>query len=371
MKIEPFGVEQWMNKWETRCELNLAETCVDSLTVEELLQLAGKTQAMPSELARLHLTYGPITGSQRLRELVAGLHARQAAENVLITHGTIGANMLVYETLVEPGDVTVAITPTYQQHTAIPRALGAEVRELPLRREDGYLPDLDRLAELARGAKLITLTNPNNPTGALIPPDMLERIVAIAREAGAWLLSDEVYRGSAQAGDGRSPSLADLYDKGLATGSMSKVFSLAGLRLGWIVGPQDFLRDVEIRRDYSTISVSMIDDWFATAALEAGDAILERSRHITRTNLALLAAWVEAQPKISWVKPAAGTTALLHYAGGAPAYEVAERLLAETGVLVTPGSVMGVEGSLRIGYACATDVLEAGLARMTGFFEAL
>ncbi|QQA43089.1 aminotransferase class I/II-fold pyridoxal phosphate-dependent enzyme [Pelagovum pacificum] len=369
MKIEPFGVEQWMNAWETRCELNLAETCVHSLTLEELLQMAGRTQAMPSELAAMHLTYGPITGSERLRTLAAGLYDRQSAETIMVTHGTAGANMLVYQALVGPGDKVVALTPTYQQHTSIPRSIGAEVVELPLRAEDGYLPDPERLRAAMTGAKVLAFTNPNNPTGALIPPALMEEIVATARAEGAWILSDEVYRGTAQDGDGRSASVADLYEKGISTCGMSKAFSLAGLRLGWVAGPADLLREVELHRDYSTISVSMIDDYFAAMALEVSDLILERSRRITRGNLAMLAEWVDSKPTLDWVRPAAGTTALISYRSDEPSYPLAERMIRETGVMVTPGSVMGMEGALRFGYACAPEVLRAGLDRLTGFFD--
>ncbi|MBT8411704.1 MAG: aminotransferase, partial [Octadecabacter sp.] len=118
MKIEPFGVEQWMNKWENHCAYNLAETCVASLTLAELMQMAGTTQQMPSDLAAMKMTYGVIRGSEGLRGAVAGLFEAQSPQNVLICHGTIGANHMVYQTLVSAGDQVVAITPTYQQHTS-------------------------------------------------------------------------------------------------------------------------------------------------------------------------------------------------------------------------------------------------------------
>ncbi|KAA9005999.1 aminotransferase class I/II-fold pyridoxal phosphate-dependent enzyme [Histidinibacterium aquaticum] len=367
MKIEPFGVEQWMNAWETRCELNLAETCVHSLTIGELLEIAGRTGTLEEELAGLPLTYGPITGSERLRGLVAGLHERRTAENVLICHGTIGANQLVYQALVGPGDKVVSITPTYQQHTAIPEALGAELVELQLRPEDGWLPDLDRLREaMAGGARLLTFTNPNNPTGSLMPPEMLDEIVAIAREADAWILSDEVYRGAEP-----GPSVADLYEKGIATGGMSKIFGLAGLRLGWIVAPTEILRLAELHRDYSTISVGRVDDHLASLALEHRQALIDRARRVTRGRRAQMADWIEATPRVGWVPPQAGTVALITYPGETPSRPLAERLLAETGVLLTPGSVMGVEGTLRVGYAQPEEVMTEGLARLGPVLSAL
>ncbi|WP_368041171.1 hypothetical protein [Leisingera sp. ANG59] len=97
MHIEPFGVEIWMNEWETKCEWNLAETCVESLTIEELLQLAGKNSADLSELLGMKMTYGAIEGSDRLRSAIAALYQGQGPENVIVTHGTIGANMLVHK----------------------------------------------------------------------------------------------------------------------------------------------------------------------------------------------------------------------------------------------------------------------------------
>ena len=116
MKIRDFGVEIWMNAWENKCAWNLAETCVESLTVAELLEMSGKTETILSELLPLKLTYGAIEGSDRLRDLVAGLYAKQARENVVITHGAIGANALVHEKLVDRGARVISVLPTYTQH---------------------------------------------------------------------------------------------------------------------------------------------------------------------------------------------------------------------------------------------------------------
>lgn len=368
MFIAPFGVEIWMNEWETKCELNLAETCVESLTLQQLLDLAGRNHADLSELLPMKLTYGAIEGSERLRDAIAALYGRQGPENVLVTHGTIGANALVHRALVGPGDRVVPVVPTYQQHTSIPESLGADVRPLSLREEDGWLPDLGELRALATpGTRLIALTNPNNPTGALIDRPMLEGIAAIARDAGAWVLCDEVYRGTDQEGPGTTASMADLYEKGISTAGMSKAFSLAGLRLGWVVAPREVIEAALIHRDYDTISVGMLDDHFAALALESAEAVLARSRLITRGNLATLAEWVEGEPLISWVRPRAGTTALLRYDLPLSSRELCVELLGDTGVMFTPGSAMGMEGFLRIGYANAPEVLREGLARVSRF----
>ena len=373
MQIRPFAVEQWMNDYETRCEWNLAETCCESVTIAALLDLAGHSpDQLRDELLDMHLTYGDIVGSDRLRAAVAALFVQQRSDNVLITHGAIGANHLTHLALVDPGDRVVAAVPNYQQHISIPASIGADVRQLRLRPEQAYLPDLDELAALVGDdCKLVAITNPNNPTGALIEQPMLEEIVAICRSADAWLLCDEVYRGIDQHGSGTTASVADLYERGISTGSMSKAFSMAGVRLGWVVAPDEVTEAVMHQRDYSIISVSMVDDHLASIALEHADAILERNRTLVRANNATVDDWLAEQADLSWVRPTGGTTGLLHYPHDVPSRELCIDLLGTTGVLLTPGSALDTEGTLRLGYANHPDILANGLDRLGAFVTSL
>lgn len=372
MKIDDFAVEIWMNEYETTCSHNLAETCVRSLSIEELLEISGRRDEVLAELAQTRMTYGPIPGSDRLRSLVASLFTNQTTDNVIITHGAIGANALVHESLVEPGDRVVAIRPNYQQHYSIPASYGADVQELWLTEDNNWLPDLDRLDELVTDeTTLIALTNPNNPTGSLMDATMLERVVAIARRSGAWILADEVYRGIDQDGDGMTASVADLYERGISTGSMSKPFGLAGLRLGWVVAPTEVLEPVSVHRDYNTISVGRIDDLFASVALENSDKILARAKRITRANLAIVDAFVSGRQDLSWVKPVAATVTLIRYDHDIASYDFCRRLLAVTGVMFMPGDAFGIPNTFRIGFADDADTLQAGLDRFGGFLDTL
>ena len=372
MHIEPFKVEIWMNEWENHCEYNLAETCVASITIDELLQISGRNSDDISELLPLKMNYGAIEGSTRLREAISSLYENQDIDNITVTHGTIVANALVHKSLVSRGDRVVSIVPTYQQHYSIPASIEADVQMLRLRAEDAFLPDLDALRRLATPeTKLIALTNPNNPTGALIERPMLEEISQIARDVGAYVLCDEVYRGTGQTGDGMTPSIVDVYEKGIATAGMSKAYSLAGLRVGWIVAPSEVTEKVLIHRDYDTISVGKINDHFAAMALENKDRILARSHKITRDNLAILDTWVIDQPKVSWVKPRAGTTAMLKVHVPMTSREFCVDLLEKTGVMLTPGDAFDMEGYVRIGYSNNTDILKAGLERLGGYLKSL
>ena len=368
MHIEPFGVEIWMNEWELKCELNLAETCVESLTIEQLLELSGRNSNDLSELLGIKMTYGDIRGSERLLNAISALYEKQTRDNLIVTHGTIGANMLVHRTMVSRGDRVVAVVPTYQQHYSIPASIGADVHHLYLKEENNFLPDLEELRELVTpGTRLIAINNPNNPTGALIDRAMLEKIAAIAWEAGAWILCDEVYRGLDQQGSGMTVSMADVYEKGISTASTSKAFSLAGLRLGWIAAPQEIIEAVSIHRDYDTIAVARIDDHFAAMALENQERILGRSKTITRGNLAVLAEWVAQESRVSWVQPNSGTTTLLRFDLPMNSRDFCVALLTETGVMFTPGSAFGMEGYVRIGFANTPSILKEGLERVSGF----
>ena len=367
MKIRDFGVEMWMNAYENDCTHNLAETCVRSLTVEELLDLSGKREETLEQLVKTRLTYGDIPGSLRLRQAIAGLYQAMSPERVTITNGAIGANALTMLTLVEPGDRVISVLPTYQQHYSIPESIGAQVDILQLREENGWLPDLDELRGLVKKAggkvRLININNPNNPTGSVMEEPMLREIACIAREAGAWLLCDEVYRGLCHQGDPYTASVADLYEKGISTGSMSKVYSLAGLRLGWIAGPRELTERLERQRDYHIISVGRLDDLLASVALESREAISARNLAICREGGRLLAEFVAGEPHISYVKPKGGTTAFLRYDLPMESAELCRRLQEETGVMLLPGSALDMEGYLRIGYCNDPGITEAGLAR--------
>ncbi|MEC7517388.1 MAG: aminotransferase [Pseudomonadota bacterium] len=370
MFIEPFKVEIWMNEWETRCSYNLAETCVASITIEELLALSGRDEGDLSELLSMKLTYGDIEGSDRLRTAISKLYGNTSITDITITHGTIAANMLVHKGLVERGDHVVSIVPTYQQHYSIPRSIEADVATLSLEASAGFLPDLDRLRSMVTPeTKLIAFTNPNNPTGALIERPMLEAIAEIADSVDAYLLCDEVYRGTGQVGDGMVPSIVDIYDKGISTAGMSKVFSLAGLRVGWVVAPKELTEKIMIHRDYDTISVGMINDHFAAMALENADKVLARSQAITRENLAILDNWVNSEPRVDWVKPRAGTTAMLKLDIPISSREFCIDLLEKTGVMLTPGDAFDMEGYVRIGYANEREILEAGLSEISTYLK--
>ena len=372
MYIEPFGIEMWMNEFEDHCKYNLAETCIKSMTISELLTLSGRNENITEELLKMKMTYGEITGSKRLRSQIASLFTKQTSENVMVTHGAIGANSLVYNSLVSKGDKVVSILPTYQQHYSIPASLGADLHILKIEPENNFLPDLSKLKQLIKdNTKLIALNNPNNPTGSLMSKEMLTEIVSYARSCGAFIVCDEVYRGTNQSDPEYGTSIADLYEKGISTGSMSKTYSLAGLRLGWIVSSTKILKMIFRHRDYNTISVGMINDYCASIALENREHISERNIPIIRGNLRILDDWVKKEKRFSYIKPKGGTTALLKYDYDIPSRIFCIDILKNTGVLFAPGSTLNMEGWIRIGYANDPEILKTGLEAVSKYLLSL
>ena len=369
MKIKPFAVEEWMNAWEVGAKYNIAETCVDSISMNELFELTGedKTEFLNRLCAR-RLSYGDIEGLPEFRKGVCGLYKTLNIENIVPTHGASGANHHVFYSLISPGDRVVSIMPTYQQLYSIPESYGADVQILHLSKENNYLPDLEKLRRLVTPkTKMICINNPNNPTGALMSEQMLREIVEIARSADAWILCDEVYRHLSQE-DGWCPSIVDLYKKGISVSSMSKVFSLAGLRLGWIAThDMSVVKSCLSHRDYNLVSCGVFDEMLAAAALKHRDKLLERSRKIVRENLQILDNWVGSEPHVSYVKPKAGTTALVYYDLDISSYEFCEEMYKKTGAFVTPGDCFEVPHSMRIGYAYGKQDLIDGLKAISEY----
>lgn len=363
MEIKTFKVERWMNEFEERAVYNLGETCIDSLTTGELLTLCGKdADKYLCSLKDVRLTYGHIFGSPELREGIASLYESMGTDNVVPAHGAIGANNMAITTLIGRGDNIVCVMPTYQQHYSIPESIGAEVRPIRLRPENDFIPDMDEMRTLVDGnTRMITINNPNNPTGSLIPLDVMEEIADIARKHDAYVLSDEVYRGISEDGS-YMPSIVDIYEKGISVGSMSKIFSLAGIRMGWIAtGDMDVISRIHERRDYDTISCGVVDDMLAALALANKEAIFDRNRAILSRNRAILDDWVNETEKVRYVRPVAGTTALVYYDKDIPSYDLCVDLIEKKGLLFTPGSCFEMEGCVRIGYAFDSKLLKEGL----------
>ncbi|KAF4472664.1 transaminase type I [Fusarium albosuccineum] len=392
VQINPFAVEQWMDEYETTPGvLNIAETCAASVSIDDLVGMS-KDPTVPGPIdTSIKLTYGPIPGSRTLRERVAAHCSTEetqlAAEEVVLTQGAIGANFLALYTLVGPGDHVVCVYPTYQQLYDVPRSVGAEVTLWKLREEEGFVPNVDELTNLVKeNTKMIIINNPNNPTGAPIPNSTLKRVAQVAQEKGIILFSDEVYRplfhGGAE-GEMEVPQPVTTlgYQKTIVTGSMSKGYALAGIRVGWIASrDKSIISAIMSARDYTTISVSQIDDQIARYALSPAvrPSLVERNLTLARTNAKILKEFMGRYRSVcSWVEPKAGTTAFIRFTkNGEPVNDVdfCLDLLNKNKILFVAGSKcfggdQDFKGYVRMGYVCETEVLVEGLNKLGAYLD--
>jgi len=370
MKIDKFKVEEWFNKYEKDAVYDLADTCVDSLSINELLSIAGKNFSDIEDVFNTKLNYGAIHGSERLKKGISTLYKKQTGENITITHGTIGANQLVMLSLIDSGDKVVSVVPTYQQHYSIPKSFGADVKMFFLKEENNWLPDLTEFEKVVgTNTKLICINNPNNPTGAVIPDEMILKIAEIAKKSNSYILADEVYRGLNHSGNPFSVSFADIYERGISTGSMSKVFSLAGLRLGWVAANKKIIDIINSQREYNTISVGILDDYFASLALENKDKIIKRNIEKVNTGKKILLDWAKTEHHIHLAAPHGGTTAFVKYNAPLSSVELCKKLQKETGVMILPGETLELDGYLRIGYGNNFEQLKAALNIFSNFLK--
>lgn len=389
VKIESFSVEKWMDQYENHCKYNIAETCCASISVDELRDLSDdKERAILNTSTRL--TYGAIRGSTQLRSNLARLYSAKVTspllpENILTTAGAIQANYLCAYALVGPGDHVICHYPTYQSLFEIPKQLGADVDLWKAKPENGWIPEIDELKKLIKpNTKLIVLNNPNNPTGAVLKRSFLQEVVDIAAERGIIILGDKVYRplfhSIGPLDSGFPPSLVSMgYDKVVVTGSMSKAYALAGIRVGWIASRStEIIEKLAEARHYTTISVSQLDEQVAAFALHQNTVhgLLSRNLKLAKTNIELMDRFVlKNDDACEWIRPLAGTTAFVkfHREGQAvDSVDFCQKLLEKTGVLFVPGSeCFGAEfkGYVRIGFVNHTETLKEGLDKATQFIR--
>jgi len=349
--------------------LNLTESGVHPLLVSELLELAGQERDF---LDQVRLAYSPASGSDDLREKIAALYPDTTEASVVVTNGGAEANYSACLHLMEPGVPVAVMLPNYMQVPGIVENSGAPVLPFYLVRKDEWQPDLNQLKDcLDKGAKLILVTNPNNPTGSILTEDSVSGILNLADQYGAWILADEVYRGAELAGP-ETPSFWGRSDRVIVTNSMSKAYGMPGLRLGWVVTSPETVHSIWGRKDYTTITPNPLSDALACLALdsETRPKLLQRTRDILNNNFEILSSWLDSQDsRFSYRAPDAGAMCYTRYNTPINSIAFAEFVRTEKSLLIAPGDHFGVDGYLRLGYGIPASELEKSLARLEEAFD--
>ncbi|KAF5599548.1 aspartate aminotransferase [Fusarium pseudoanthophilum] len=350
-RAEPFKIDRWSHQERKFASMQLAPD-------------ASHATLDPN----LKLTYGTLQGSLRLRERLAKMHsspkAPLTADNVVITPGAIMANYLVLAAICGPDNHIVCQYPTYGQLYLLPRYNGVDVSLWAMDENDNWSSDVAELASMIKpNTKAIIINNPNNPTGAVISKDKLEEILALARERDIVVFSDEVYSPLFHTSS-RPPPLVSLgYSHSISTGSVSKAHGLPGLRVGWVVSQNaEILQRITTLRDYTTTSVSQLDDSVAAFALseEVLPQLLERNLKTCAESIVILDEFIKRNARrCRWAKPDGAATAFVQILNedGSAADDVAfsKQLAEQEGIVVLPGGhcfgdagVNGLKGYIRL-----------------------
>jgi hypothetical protein len=365
MKLEQFAMERMQSTYENHVDFNLSESGVHPLQLGELIDDAPSRERLLTETLR----YTQSNGTAALRLLIAAQYPGATADHIQVTNGGAEANYISTWNLVEPGDEVVMMVPSYRQTWGLARAFGASVREWPLVDASGpaWRVDIERLNQLVSDrTKLIVICNPNNPTGARVDAPDLDAIAAIANRHGAWILSDEIYRGAER--DGReTPTMWGRSDRVIVTSGLSKAYALPGLRIGWVVAPPALIATLWSYHDYTTIAPGALSDALARHALEPDRRarILARTRRILNANYPAIADWLASHGALfSHAPPDAGAIVYARYHHPINSTALVTRLREQKAVLVVPGDHFGMDGYLRIGFGDEMAYLRSGLDRL-------
>ena len=368
--IERFEMERMQSTWENVVDYDMSESGVRPLTLRELVSMGFDLDGFLDQ----PLGYSQSNGTIELRERIAHLYPGATADHVEVTNGTSEANYLVALSQLRPGDVVATQVPNYMQMPGVARSLGAEVRAFHLRTDRGCEPNWDEFERaVTPHTRLLYLSNPNNPTGSVLSPVAMRRIVSRCDETGTWLLSDEVYLGAEIDGP-RTTSFWGMSDRVIVTSGLSKAYGIPGVRIGWLVGPPSLAADCWTQHDYITIGPNKMSDRLARVAVEAAnrERCYARTGAILRHNLPIAREWVAGfGGRLTWTEPTAGAIGLMKYAADTPSLAIAERVRVNQSTLIVPGSHVGIEGHLRIWLGGKEAFLREGLRRIGAELTAL
>ena len=337
--LPDFKLETYFSKWEFTARYHMCASDMESLSVKELLAMADDEDRRLWD--DLRLGYTETFGMPALRQAIANTYDNIDESELLTFAGAEEGIFVAMQVLLTADDHAIVITPNYQAAETVPGSI-CEVTGLALDPDDNWELDIAALREAIRpNTRIISINCPHNPTGKVFSHQALEQIIAIARETGIYVFSDEVYRLLERSEEIRLPQVADIYERGLSLNVMSKAYGLPGLRIGWIATrDREVLSRMERAKHYLSICNSGPSEVLALIALNASDYILKRNRGIIDDNLKLLNAFFADYPKLfEWTVPDGGCIGYPRYAGADGVESFCEELVEQSGVLLLPASV--------------------------------
>lgn len=337
--LPDFRLETHFAVWEFKARHHLTASDAESLTLGELLSFG--TDKDRDDFMAMRLGYTETRGAPELRQEIANTYDVREADDILCFAGAEEGIYATFKTLLEASDHAIVVVPAYQSLESVPGSI-CQTTSIPLELKDKWVLDIDRVEDAIRpDTKAIAINFPHNPTGALLPNADLHQLIEICRRRGIWLFSDEAYRLLGPLGGRQSPQVADLYERGISLGVMSKAYGLPGLRIGWIAcGDRDILKRVEKTKYYLSICNAGPSERLATIALRARDRILERNCRIVSDGIEQWTNFFSRHEELfEWIPPVAGCVAYPRFKGAEGIETFAAKLVDEAGVLILPASI--------------------------------
>ncbi len=372
MKIAPFKIEEYFTQYEFSVQYMMGSSDPESFTLSEIVAMADSESL--SLWNQLYLGYTEYYGLPLLRAEISQLYSSLDQNHILVCSGAEEAIYITMQVLLKPGDQVIVVTPCYNSLKEIPKAVGAQVTELPLNyQNDHWSLDLEKFASLVtKRTKLIIVNFPHNPTGFLPNHETFQAIVEIAKRHNSYLFSDEVFRLSEQDPQDRLPNAVDCYEKALSIGVMSKSFGLAGLRIGWIASHlKSLLHDFVSYKNYTSMCNSAPSEILSLIALRNKERILERIQNITKPNLDLLDNYFQRNADVyQWERPRAGFVGFPKLKLQINIETFSKRFIEEENVVILPDTLFDYsDNRFRVGYGRGY-FLET-LNRLEGFTKRL
>jgi len=318
--------------------------------------------------------YAHSLGILPLREAIAEHYAGTygvavSPDQILVTAGTSPAMLLLFGHLLDAGDEVVLSDPYYACYPNFIRYAEGRPVYVDVTESDGfqYRPEAIR-ARLGPRTRAIVINSPANPTGAVLPAERIAAIAELSRGDGPFIVSDEIYHGLSYAG--RDRTVLEFTDRAFVLNGFSKAYAMTGWRLGWVIGPRDYIRVLQMLYGNFFISTNEFVQWAGVAALrEAGDdsrrfrAIFDDRRRAMIAGLRSIGLGVGAEPTGAFYV-LANARHLSHDSVG-----LAREILESSHVAVTPGAAFGAnaEGYLRFSYASSLERIQEGLSRLERF----
>jgi aspartate/methionine/tyrosine aminotransferase len=314
---------------------------------------------LPGARAALEVSGRNDEGWPPLVDAIAGRYG-VGANAVATATGTSGANFLVCAAIVRPGDDVLVEMPAYDPLLAVPRMLGARVIRFERRFEEGFRLDPARVAAaITPATRLIILTSPHNPAGALTDADALRDVGRIAARHGALVLVDEIYLDVTFGPT--CPPAASLGPVFVSTSSLTKLYGLSGLRCGWAIASPDVAEEIRCVRALTDGVGSVVAERASTVVFGQLAPLAANARAVLERNVATFARFMAGTPALDWVPPDGGTVAFPRLRSGEPADALAERLITKYDTAIVPGRFFEAPAHFRVALGIDSAVLDRGL----------